>query len=104
MSFGLLPNFDAFTKRRLIHLNAVAIITSLREETMRVHVKVAKTPKEIDGVFRICHKVFIGEDGKFPAQSDYRMYDFFDTIPATVNIIAMVNDEVIAAACDDRVV
>jgi N-acyl-L-homoserine lactone synthetase len=62
---------------------------------MRVHVKVAKTPKEIDGVFKVRHKVFIEEDGKFPAQSDYRMYDFFDTIPSTVNIIAMVDDSVI---------
>lgn len=62
---------------------------------MRVHVKVAKTPKEIDGVFRVRHKVFIEEDGKFPAQPDKRLYDFFDTIPATVNIIAMVDDRVI---------
>lgn len=62
---------------------------------MRVHVKVAKTPKEIDGVFRVRHKVFIEEDGKFPAQSDYRMYDYFDTLPTTVNIIAMVDDTVI---------
>jgi N-acyl-L-homoserine lactone synthetase len=62
---------------------------------MRVHVKVAKTPKEIDGVFKVRHKVFIEEDGKFPSQSDKRLYDFFDTIPATVNIIAMVDDEVI---------
>ena len=62
---------------------------------MRVHVKVARTPKEIDGVFRVRHKVFIEEDGKFPAQHDKRLYDFFDTIPSTVNIIAMVDDTVI---------
>ena len=62
---------------------------------MRVHVKVAKTPKEIDGVFRVRHKVFIEEDGKFPSQPDKRLYDFFDTIPSTVNIIAMVDDTVI---------
>ena len=62
---------------------------------MRVHVKVAKTPKEIDGVFKVRHKVFIEEDGKFPAQSDYRLYDYFDTIPTTVNFIAMVDENVI---------
>ncbi|MFC1827419.1 cyclic nucleotide-binding domain-containing protein [Thermodesulfobacteriota bacterium] len=62
---------------------------------MRVHVKVAKTPKEIDGVFQVRHKVFIEEDGKFPSQPDKRLYDFFDTIPSTVNIIAMVDDTVI---------
>jgi CRP-like cAMP-binding protein len=62
---------------------------------MRVHVKVAKTPKEIDGVFKVRHKVFIEEDGKFPAMHDKRLLDFFDTIPATVNIIAMVDDNVI---------
>ena len=71
---------------------------------MRVHVKVAKTPKEIDGVFRVRHKVFIEEDGKFPAQSDYRMYDFFDTIPSTVNIIAMVDDCCHRLPENDRVV
>ena len=62
---------------------------------MRVHVKVAKTPKEIDGVFRVRHRVFIEEDGKFPFQSDKRLYDYFDTLPTTVNIIAMVDDTVI---------
>ena len=62
---------------------------------MRVHVKVAKTPMEIDGVFLVRHRVFIEEDGKFPAASDRRLYDFFDTIPTTVNIIAMVDDKVI---------
>jgi N-acyl-L-homoserine lactone synthetase len=62
---------------------------------MRVHVKVAKTPKEIDGIFRVRHKVFIEEDGKFPSQPDKRLYDYFDTIPTTVNIIAMVDDSVI---------
>jgi CRP/FNR family cyclic AMP-dependent transcriptional regulator len=62
---------------------------------MRVHVKVAKSPKEIDGVFQVRHKVFIEEDGKFPSRSDKRMYDFFDTIPTTVNFIAMVDGEVI---------
>ena len=62
---------------------------------MRVHVKVAKTPKEIDGVFQVRHKVFIEEDGKFPAQPDNRLYDYFDTLPTTINIIAMVDDQVI---------
>jgi N-acyl-L-homoserine lactone synthetase len=62
---------------------------------MRVHVKIARSPKEMDGVFRVRHRVFIEEDGKFPSQPDKRLYDYFDTIPATVNIIAMVDDRVI---------
>ena len=62
---------------------------------MRVHVKVAKSPKEIDGVFKVRHKVFIEEDGKFPSQPDNRLYDYFDTIPTTVNIIALVDGTVI---------
>lgn len=62
---------------------------------MRVHVKVAKSPKELDGVFQVRHKVFIEEDGKFPATQDKRLYDYYDTMPTTVNIIAMVDDKVI---------
>lgn len=57
---------------------------------MRVHVKVARSPKEIDGVFKVRNKVLVGD-----VTNEKKHFDYFDTIPTTINIIAVVDDTVV---------
>jgi N-acyl-L-homoserine lactone synthetase len=59
-------------------------------------VRVAATPRELDAVFRLRHRVFV-EDGYMDARPDGRILDQFDAYPGTVNIVAVVADTVIGA-------
>lgn len=65
---------------------------------MAIHLKVAKTQKQIDDAIRIRHEVFVVEDGKFGEQAfpDGRMADRFDAFPGVYNIIAYDGLEAIA--------
>ena len=65
---------------------------------MSIRLKVAKTAKELDDVFRLRHEVFIQERGKYSSSSlDYpRVVDHFDTMPDVANIVAYEGSKAIA--------
>ena len=62
---------------------------------MPIRVKIASTPTELDGLFRARHDVFVEEEGYFKKTPNGRIYDQFDAFPTTVNLIAIVNQEVV---------
>lgn len=62
---------------------------------MGIKIKLAKTPQEIDGIFKARYQVFCKEEGKFPERHDERVFDHFDALPTTCNIAAVVNEQVV---------
>ncbi len=65
---------------------------------MSIHLKVARTHKEIDDALWVRHEVIVIEDGKFGGQPlpDERLIDRFDVFPGVDNIVAYDGDEAIA--------
>ena len=63
---------------------------------MSFRVRIAATPRELDAVFRLRHRVFV-EEGYMDARPDGRILDQFDAYPGTANIVAVVADTVIGA-------
>jgi CRP-like cAMP-binding protein len=66
---------------------------------MAIRLKIARTEKELDDVFKLRYDVYVEERKKFtPAQTkDPRIVDRFDALPDVVNAIAYYNDTAIAA-------
>ena len=64
---------------------------------MPIKICIAKTPKQIDEVFKIRHKVFCEEEGKLEPTPDGRILDRFDTYPTSTNLMVMNGDEVIGS-------
>jgi N-acyl-L-homoserine lactone synthetase len=64
---------------------------------MAARIKVATTPAEIDGVFRLRHKVFVEEEGYMEGRPDRRILDRFDAFPTTGNVIAVVEGRVVGS-------
>ncbi len=64
---------------------------------MPINIVIAKTPKLIDEVFKIRHKVFSEEEGLLEATKDKRLIDRFDAIPTSKNLIVMIENEVIGS-------
>ncbi len=64
---------------------------------MAVIIKVAKSSREIDDVFRLRHQVYVTERGKFESGSSSRIVDCFDAVPGVVNIIAYSENQPVAA-------
>ncbi|MCP4342683.1 MAG: cyclic nucleotide-binding domain-containing protein, partial [Desulfobulbaceae bacterium] len=66
---------------------------------MTIRLKIARTEKELDDVFKLRYNVYVEERKKFaPAQTkDPRIVDRFDALPDVVNAIAYYNDTAIAA-------
>ena len=64
---------------------------------MPINIVIAKTPKLIDEVFKVRHKVFSEEEGLLKATKDKRLIDRFDAIPTSKNLIVMIDDEVIGS-------
>ena len=62
---------------------------------MTFRIKIATTPAELDGVFRVRHRVFVEEEGFMQPTHDGRICDRFDTFPTTANIVAMVGERVV---------
>ncbi len=64
---------------------------------MNLDIKIARTPQELDGLFRLRYRIF-GEElnyietRQFP---DGREQDCFDSLPMTVNFIAKKGDETV---------
>jgi N-acyl-L-homoserine lactone synthetase len=63
---------------------------------MSVRIRIATTPHDVDGVFALRHRVFV-EEGYMAPRPDGRIYDRFDAYPGTVNIVAVVGDDVIGS-------
>ena len=66
---------------------------------MAIRLKIARTEKELDDVFKLRYDVYVQERKKFtPAPSkDPRIVDRFDALPDVVNATAYYNDTAIAA-------
>lgn len=62
---------------------------------MPITVQTAKTPAEIDQLFRARHEVYVDEEGALEARPDGRVYDRFDALPATENIIGVVDGRIV---------
>lgn len=62
---------------------------------MPVRVKIAQTAEETDQLFCARHEIFVEEEGYFKPNQSGRIFDQFDALPSTVNIIAMVGQEVV---------
>ncbi|PCI70474.1 MAG: hypothetical protein COB26_02995 [Piscirickettsiaceae bacterium] len=63
---------------------------------MTIKIKIAKTAKEIDDVFRLRYEVYVKEEGLYSDAINERIIDQFDVIPGAANIIAYHGDEAIA--------
>ena len=67
---------------------------------MPIKLKVARTEKELDDVFRLRYDVYVRERDKFSekrATSDGRIVDHFDALPGAVNVVAYDGDIAIAS-------
>ncbi len=65
---------------------------------MPIRLKVARTAKELDDVFRLRYDVFVDERGKFSASvHEPRLVDYFDALPDVANVVAYEGDQAIAA-------
>ena len=67
---------------------------------MPIKLKVARTAKELDDVFRLRYDVYVSERDKFSekrATSDGRIVDHFDALPDVVSVVAYDGDTAIAS-------
>ncbi len=65
---------------------------------MPIRLKVARTARELDDVFRLRYDVFVTERGKFSAHpEDPRIVDRYDAMPEVANVVAYEGDLAIAA-------
>ncbi|MEQ9060871.1 MAG: cyclic nucleotide-binding domain-containing protein [Gammaproteobacteria bacterium] len=66
---------------------------------MPIHIKLAKTAKEIDDALWLRHEVFVIEDGKFGGEPLHgnRLVDRFDAFPNAYHVVAYEDGEPIAA-------
>lgn len=68
---------------------------------MPLLIKVARTAKELDDVFKLRYDVYVVDKGRFSldsssAENKFRIVDRFDTIPDVFNIVTYDNNEAIA--------
>ncbi len=66
---------------------------------MSIRLKVARTEKELEDVFKFRHQVYITERGKFSGGCGCakNIVDQFDAMPSVANIVAYEGDEVVAS-------
>ena len=67
---------------------------------MSIRLKVARSAKELDDVFKLRYDVYVSERGKFSekrASSDGRIVDHFDVLPGVANVVAYDGDTAIAS-------
>lgn len=64
---------------------------------MPIRICNANTPELLDGVYKVRHKVFSEEEGKFEATADGRVIDRFDAYQ-TSHCLAVVDDEVVVGS------
>lgn len=64
---------------------------------MPIIISKANTPELLDSVYKIRHKVFSEEEGKFPAKIDGRVIDRFDAYHTSHNLVVVFEDKVIGS-------
>ena len=66
---------------------------------MSIRLKVARSEKELEDVFRLRHQVYVTERGKFSQACgcSVNIVDRFDAMPSVANIVAYEGDEAIAS-------
>ncbi len=62
---------------------------------MAIRIKLASTTEELDGLFRLRHKVFVEEKKYMPPSCNGRLSDCFDSYPTTGNIVALVDGRLV---------
>ncbi|MET0081740.1 MAG: Crp/Fnr family transcriptional regulator [Sedimenticola sp.] len=65
---------------------------------MAIKLKIARTEKELDDVFKLRHDIYVVERKKFSGNQlpESRIVDRFDTLPSAVNLIAYHGDSPVA--------
>lgn len=53
-------------------------------------IKVATSPTELDAVMSLRYDVFVDERGFMPERHDRRVFDHYDVLPTTANLLALV--------------
>ena len=65
---------------------------------MAIRLKLARTARELEDVFRLRYQVYVTERGKFTANPDSpRIVDHFDAVPGVANVVAYDGDRAVAA-------
>ena len=65
---------------------------------MAIRLKLARTAKELDDVFRLRYDVYVAERGKFATDPrNPRIVDHFDAVPDVANVVAYDGDLAVAA-------
>ena len=65
---------------------------------MAIRLKLARTAKELDDVFRLRYDVYVAERGKFATDPrNPRIVDHFDTMPDVANVVAYDGDLAVAS-------
>lgn len=66
---------------------------------MSIRLKVARTEKELEDVFKFRHQVYVAERGKFSSGwgMGQSIVDKFDAMPSVANIVAYQGEEVVAS-------
>lgn len=55
---------------------------------MSLKFKIAKSPADLDRVFRLRHKILVEEENVFPPSPDGRLVDRFDAFPTSTSLLA----------------
>jgi len=79
-------------------MNTATAAVALPAAALKVRIKVAETTDEFDQLFRLRHRVYVEEDAYFAPRAGGRIYDRYDALPGTRNIIASLDGEVIGAS------
>ncbi|MDE0892992.1 MAG: cyclic nucleotide-binding domain-containing protein [Planctomycetota bacterium] len=64
---------------------------------MSLRIGLARTPLELDAVFRIRHEVFVEEEGLLSPTPSGRFVDRFDAFPGVANVFATVEGQVVGS-------
>lgn len=64
---------------------------------MSLRIGLARTPLELDAVFRVRHEVFVEEEGLLGPTPSGRFVDRFDAFPGVANVFATVEGQVVGS-------
>lgn len=60
---------------------------------MSLKFKIARSPEDLDRVFKLRHKILVEGENVFPPSPDGRLVDRFDAYPTSTNILALSSGE-----------
>ncbi len=73
---------------------------------MAIRIKVARSEKELEDVFKLRHQVYVQGEGYFKDMPGNMIVDHFDAMPQVANVIAYADDTPIATmriSCDSEI-